>query len=143
MSCVEWGASIGLSDLRGHPGGIHSPSNIVPPATEGLAFLDGGCDSQGRPVVVIRMCRINKFLLETSGRRALLRCVSIPREASKPRRKQVASVCAGGVVLLCLSGNDRSMGGWGQGEATSPPPSCALQCNAVPLNGVLTVMGQR
>lgn len=75
VSCIEWGARIGLSDLRGHPGGLDSPTRVIPPGAEGMVTLEGRCDRQGRPVVIVRLSYMTEALLEACGRRALLRCV--------------------------------------------------------------------
>ncbi|CBN79393.1 conserved unknown protein [Ectocarpus siliculosus] len=78
VSCVEWGASVGLSGLRGHPGGGaaegqegSAPSPL--PAAEGLVCLGSGFDRLGRPLVVVRLGGLTHSLVEACGKKALLR----------------------------------------------------------------------
>lgn len=79
VSCVEWGASVGLSGLRGHPGGGaaegqegSAPSPL--PAAEGLVCLGSGFDRLGGPLVVVRLGGLTHSLVEACGKKALLRC---------------------------------------------------------------------
>ncbi|CAN0256218.1 unnamed protein product, partial [Ectocarpus sp. 12 AP-2014] len=78
VSCVEWGASVGLSGLRGHHGGGaadgqegSAPSPL--PAAEGLVCLGSGFDRLGRPLVVVRLGGLTHSLVEACGKKALLR----------------------------------------------------------------------
>ncbi|CAM9961696.1 unnamed protein product, partial [Scytosiphon promiscuus] len=82
VSCVEWGASVGLSGLRGHPGGgavataaagQGSAAKSPLPAAEGLVHLGSGFDRLGRPLVFVRLEGLSPSLLEACGKKALLR----------------------------------------------------------------------
>lgn len=70
---------MGLSGLRGHPGGGaaegqegSAPSPL--PAAEGLVCLGSGFDRLGRPLVVVRLGGLTHSLVEACGKKALLRC---------------------------------------------------------------------
>lgn len=73
VSCVEWGAGVGLSGLRGHLGETGTPGSMMPPAAEGLVSVGAACDRQGRPFVIVRLGGLVATLVETCGKRALLR----------------------------------------------------------------------
>ena len=73
MSCVEWGASLGLAGLRGHPGGGKSSESVVPPAAEGIASFGSGVDRLGRPLVILRLGRLTDELVDACGKKALIR----------------------------------------------------------------------
>lgn len=73
VSCIEWGAAVGLSGLRGHLGGSEGPDSVLPPGAEGLASFGAGVDRQGRPLVILRLGGLRDSLVETCGNKALLR----------------------------------------------------------------------
>lgn len=74
VSCVEWGARVGLSGLRGNlGGGDESPGSVVSHAAERLVSLGSGVDRQGRPVVILRLGELTNELVEACGKKALIR----------------------------------------------------------------------
>lgn len=76
VSCVEWGARVGLSDLRGHLGaGPEAAGCLLPRGAEGLVTMGAGRDRQGRPLVIVRLGRLTASLVESCGRRPPLRFV--------------------------------------------------------------------
>lgn len=68
---------MGLSGLRGHPGGggggEGSAAKSPLPAAEGLVHLGSGFDKMGRPLVFVRLQSLSPSLLEACGKKALLR----------------------------------------------------------------------
>lgn len=74
VSCVEWGARVGLSGLRGNlGGGDESPGLIVSDAAERLVRFGSSVDRQGRPVVILRLGELTNELVEDCGKKELIR----------------------------------------------------------------------
>lgn len=75
VSCVEWGAGVGLSGLRGHPGVMTDGASAPPPlpAAVGLVCLGPGLDRLGRPLVFVRLGGLTHALVEACGKKPLLR----------------------------------------------------------------------
>lgn len=77
VACVEWGAEVGLSELRGHLGkGADEPGSLLPRGAAGLVAVGSGTDRQGRPLAIVRLGRLTEALVESCGRKSLLRCVA-------------------------------------------------------------------